>query len=71
MIADINECESAPCQGGGTCVDGVNGFTCDCTEDRTGTLCEYGEPRKKNYIPSATHRNQKLYFSAVIYRSVS
>ena len=27
---NINECASNPCQNGAPCVDGVNGYTCNC-----------------------------------------
>ncbi|XP_060775760.1 sushi, nidogen and EGF-like domain-containing protein 1 isoform X2 [Neoarius graeffei] len=37
---DIDECNSYPCQNGGTCTDGVNSFTCHCPPGFTGTLCE-------------------------------
>ena len=39
---DIDECGSAPCQNGGTCIDGVNSYTCRCTSGFTGTNCETG-----------------------------
>ena len=29
---NIDECASAPCQNGGTCNDGVNGYTCTTVE---------------------------------------
>ncbi|XP_063951673.1 fibropellin-1-like [Lytechinus pictus] len=35
---DIDECESSPCANG-TCVDEVDGYTCDCTPGWTGKLC--------------------------------
>ncbi len=28
------------CQNGGTCTDGLNGYTCDCEEDFGGLQCE-------------------------------
>lgn len=37
---NINECSSNPCQNGGTCTDGINGFTCACTAQWTGPLCQ-------------------------------
>ena len=37
---DINDCENVTCQNGGTCVDQVNGFACNCTPGYTGELCE-------------------------------
>uniref|UniRef100_A0A671XF34 Cubilin n=1 Tax=Sparus aurata TaxID=8175 RepID=A0A671XF34_SPAAU len=37
---NINECSSNPCQNGGTCTDGINGFTCVCTAQWTGPFCQ-------------------------------
>ena len=31
-----------PCQAGGTCIDGINGFTCDCLLGYGGDTCEIG-----------------------------
>ena len=28
---NINECAGSPCRNGGTCVDGINSYTCQCT----------------------------------------
>ena len=42
MIVDIDECTSAPCLNDGVCIDGINGYTCDCTDDFIGTLCKEG-----------------------------
>lgn len=35
-----NDCASMPCSNGGLCIDKVNGFYCNCTEDWMGTICE-------------------------------
>ena len=40
MCADINECASNPCVNGGTCVDGINQYTCMCRSGTYGTNCE-------------------------------
>ena len=40
---DIDECDSVPCQSGGTCSDGINEFTCNCVPGHTGVLCETGK----------------------------
>ena len=37
---EINECESDPCQNGGTCVEGVDEFECVCAAGFEGTLCD-------------------------------
>ncbi len=39
---DINECVSNPCRNGGTCVDGVNQYTCDCPDGFLGSTCQTG-----------------------------
>ena len=40
IFSDIDECTSGPCQNGGSCVDGLNSFTCNCPSGFTGVLCE-------------------------------
>ena len=40
LPADINECASSPCRNGGTCVDGVNSYSCNCDARYTGANCE-------------------------------
>ncbi|XP_064079819.1 uncharacterized protein LOC135196919 isoform X6 [Macrobrachium nipponense] len=37
---DTDECSSAPCSNGATCVDGVASLTCRCSPGYTGTFCE-------------------------------
>lgn len=42
LIADINECESNPCQNNATCVDQINQYTCNCLPGYTGKHCQTG-----------------------------
>lgn len=43
LIADIlNECNSGPCHNGGTCIDHLGKFECECTNDYSGQRCELG-----------------------------
>ena len=44
---NVNECASSPCQNGGTCWDGLNGFTCTCNAQWTGPLCQTPQQGKR------------------------
>ncbi|CAG2249826.1 unnamed protein product [Mytilus edulis] len=37
--SDFDECGSNPCQNGGTCLDVINGYTCNCYPAYQGTDC--------------------------------
>lgn len=37
---DLDECQGHSCQNGGTCLDGVGGYTCTCPHNFTGPLCQ-------------------------------
>ena len=37
---NVDECLSNPCQNGGSCNDGVNGYMCLCADKYTGKNCE-------------------------------
>lgn len=49
IIADINECESDPCNNGGTCNDEVNGYSCDCAPGYMDDTCQTGNNTFKCY----------------------
>lgn len=38
--SDINDCESGPCQNGGTCIDKVSLYQCICAEGWEGPNCD-------------------------------
>ena len=42
FVSDIDECDSSPCQNGGTCHNGQNMYTCTCLPGWTGQNCEIG-----------------------------
>lgn len=37
---NIDECAINPCHNGGTCIDGVNGFTCQCPDGYHDATCQ-------------------------------
>ena len=39
-VSDINECNSNPCQNGGTCTDFINNYSCQCAAGYSGVNCE-------------------------------
>ena len=41
-FTDINDCVNHTCQNGGSCVDGINNFTCNCLKGYTGSHCQTG-----------------------------
>ena len=41
-LLDINECESNPCENGGTCMNLEDGYSCACEPGFTGTVCQTG-----------------------------
>jgi len=40
---DIDDCASSLCENGGTCIDGINGYTCNCKDGFIGENCQTGE----------------------------
>ena len=42
-FADIDECTSDHCQNGGTCIDQVTGYICQCALGYTDLQCHTGE----------------------------
>ena len=43
LLSDIDDCADMPCQNGGTCIDAVNNYTCNCAAGYTGRNCSVGE----------------------------
>lgn len=40
VFSDIDECAGGPCEHGGTCIDLVGGFRCECPPEWTGDVCQ-------------------------------
>ncbi len=43
VITDIDECQSEPCQNGGSCENCVNHYRCNCPYGAYGNNCEIGK----------------------------
>ena len=42
ILTDYDDCQSIPCQNGGSCNNLFNNFTCDCSDRFEGDVCEKG-----------------------------
>ena len=42
-LLDIDDCGNISCLNGGTCIDGVNSFNCQCVKGYNGDRCENGK----------------------------
>ena len=50
-VVDINECESNPCEDGGTCTDATNRYSCKCLPGYTDKNCQTSMSEKhRSYI---------------------
>ena len=64
---DIDDCESNPCQHGGTCTDLVNGFSCDCPPGKLNAKdLKLKVPLNTNYNNAWVHSSEKCLFSLLI-----
>jgi len=45
---DVDDCQSNPCQNGGTCIDEINSFVCLCLPSYGGATCEKGNNLEDN-----------------------
>ena len=49
-VSDTDDCSGVDCQNGGTCVDDVNGYACNCAPGYEGDHCETGKFSKNSWI---------------------
>ena len=63
LVSDIDECSSDPCQNGGTCVDDVNRYFCNCADGFTGEYCEKGMQMKVDFQTINTTLIQSTKFN--------
>ena len=41
-FADVDDCVNHTCANGGSCIDGINSYSCNCSVGFTGNRCETG-----------------------------
>ena len=46
----IDDCSPNVCENGGTCVDGVNSFTCSCATGFHGHNCQFRKSCKLYFV---------------------
>ena len=49
-FTDVDDCVSARCANGATCVDGVNQYSCACQTGFTGNFCESGKKHENTLV---------------------
>ncbi|KAH9512414.1 hypothetical protein Btru_039489 [Bulinus truncatus] len=59
----INSCRLSPCENGGTCTNEARGFSCTCTQDFEGSLCE----RKRQICPENMIENHCLLYEPCLH----
>ena len=42
IVPDIDFCAANPCKNGGSCQNGITGYSCSCQQGFTGDNCETG-----------------------------
>ena len=42
QLIDVDECQNSPCKNGGTCINIINGYRCECMNGASGKNCENG-----------------------------
>ena len=50
LLTDVDECVSHQCGNGGSCIDGVNNYSCNCLVGFTGDYCETGMALLLQYL---------------------
>ena len=65
-FADIDECASQPCLNGGACIDGIDGYTCNCPQGWAGTHCEIGRYPNFGGHVLFVHNSIKGYIAVTI-----
>jgi len=62
----LNECASDPCKNGGTCVDGIQSFSCLCLPTFSGSICENPVNISISCLNGGTLNSENAFFQGLI-----
>ena len=68
FLTDINDCFNHTCLNGGSCVDGVNSYTCRCVAGFKGDRCETSKSYGISLILNTFFDAQEIYIKTVLER---
>lgn len=71
LLTDVDDCQSEPCENGGTCIDKIDSFLCLCLPSYGGDTCEKGEGEKTAHIQTDGEQITVSYVRGIIMRSLT
>lgn len=70
-FSDIDECAGGPCEHGGTCIDLIGGFRCECPPEWTGDVCQIDVNECEITYPATTSYSHQPVHTSTLRTSTS